>query len=62
MADKKLGPTGHYPNGFSAEHYKAKWIVTVPAGGHFKIYYYEDINAWQRFWLRFIGWIVSRAN
>lgn len=41
---------------------RPKWKVNIPKGGDFCIFYVNDINLWQRFWMRFIGWHVERAE
>lgn len=40
-----------------------KWSVEIPKGGDgIVLYHTRELNIWQRFWMRFIGWGVERAT
>ena len=46
---------------FQNMQYEPKWIVTIPKKGSFNIYFPDDINWWQRMWIKFIGWGIKKA-
>tara|TARA_R110002126_G_scaffold208349_1_gene355238 strand:+ start:483 stop:662 length:180 start_codon:yes stop_codon:yes gene_type:complete len=36
-----------------------RWSTTI---GDLTVYHLSNFNAWQRFWLRFIGWKVEKID
>jgi hypothetical protein len=45
-----------------APNLKTTWEVSIPKGGEFIIHYKKDLSPWVRFWLKFIGWGVTKGK